>query len=122
MAIGSMVLFGRALEAGKTLEQARTVALTTMVLFMAFHVYNAGSERQSLFAMNPLSNPFLLAATLGALTVHALALHWGPTQFVLRFEPLDGQTWLRMVAASWSWSASSISCCAARIRPEGGRS
>jgi calcium-translocating P-type ATPase len=100
MAIGSMVLFAWALDAGNTLEQARTVALTTMVLFMAFHVYNARSERRSLFTMNPLGNPFLLVATLGALTIHALALQWGPTQFVLRFEPLDGQTWLRMVAVA----------------------
>jgi calcium-translocating P-type ATPase len=100
MAIGSMALFHWALAAGRPLGQARTVALTTLVVFMAFHVYNARSERRSLFTMNPLGNPFLLVATLGALTIHALALHWGPTQFVLRFEPLDPQTWWRIVAVA----------------------
>jgi calcium-translocating P-type ATPase len=98
MAIGSLVMFTWALGLDKTIEQARTVALTTMVIFMAFHVYNARSERRSIFALSPLRNPFLLAATLGALTIHALALYWGPTQFVLRVEPVDAQTWLRMVA------------------------
>jgi calcium-translocating P-type ATPase len=100
MAIGSLVMFTWALGQNKTLDHARTVALTTMVLFMAFHVYNARSERRSLFRINPLGNPFLLAATLGALTIHALALQWGPTRLMLRVEPVDAQTWLRMVAAS----------------------
>jgi magnesium-transporting ATPase (P-type) len=102
MAIGSLVLFHDALAKDVGLEQARTVALTTMVLFMAFHVHNARSERMSVFRMNPLGNPFLLAATLGALAVHGLALYWGPTQFVLRVEPVSGATWVRMVAVAMS--------------------
>ncbi len=100
MAVGSLVLFSWALAQNETLEQARSVALTTMVVFMAFHVYNARSERQSIFSISPLKNPFLLAATLGALALHALALQWGPTQFILRVEPLDADTWLRMIAVA----------------------
>jgi magnesium-transporting ATPase (P-type) len=102
MAIGSLVLFHDALAKDVGLEEARTVALTTMVLFMAFHVHNARSERMSVLRMNPLGNPFLLAATLGALAVHGLALYWGPTQFVLRVEPVSGATWVRMVAVATS--------------------
>jgi magnesium-transporting ATPase (P-type) len=100
MATGALLLFHWALDGGATVDAARTVALTTMVLAMAFHVYNARSEQRSLFRMNPLGNPFLLASTVGALIIHALALHWGPTQFVLRVEPLDASTWLRMVAVA----------------------
>jgi magnesium-transporting ATPase (P-type) len=100
MAVGSLWLFMWALERNVSLEQARTVALTTMVIYMAFHVYNARSERQSLVRISPLRNPFLLAATVGALSIHALALYWGPTQFVLRVEPLSSATWIRMVAVA----------------------
>jgi calcium-translocating P-type ATPase len=100
MAVGSLLLFTSALDAGHSLAHARTVALTTMVLFMAFHVYNARSEHRSLFALSPLGNPFLLTATLGALVLHALALRWGPTQLVLRFEPLDAGTWMRMIGVA----------------------
>jgi magnesium-transporting ATPase (P-type) len=100
MAVGSLVLFTWALRTGMTEGQARTVALTTLVIFMAFHVYNARSERLSLFRINPLSNPFLLTATVGALTVHALSLYWGPTQLVLRFEPVGAMAWLRMAAVA----------------------
>jgi magnesium-transporting ATPase (P-type) len=100
MAAGSLVMFTWTLGRDETIEQARTTALTTMVIFMAFHVYNSRSEWQSIFLLNPLRNPFLLAATLGALAIHAAALHWEPTQFVLRVEPVDGGTWLRMVAVA----------------------
>jgi magnesium-transporting ATPase (P-type) len=100
MAAGSLVMFTWTLGRDETIEQARTVALTTMVIYMAFHVYNSRSEWQSIFVLSPLRNPFLLAATLGALAIHAAALHWEPTQFVLRVEPVDGGTWLRMVAVA----------------------
>jgi Ca2+-transporting ATPase len=102
MAIGSLALYHWALGRGLPLEQARTVALSTLVLAMAFHVHNARSERQSVFRMNPLGNRFLLAATLGALAIHAGALYWAPTQFVLRVEPVDARTWLLMVAVAAS--------------------
>lgn len=98
MAIGSLVMFTWMLDQDASMEQARSAALTTMVIFMAFHVYNARSERRSIFVVNPLHNPFLLAATVGALLIHFGALLWEPTQFVLRVEPLDAGVWLRMVA------------------------
>ena len=100
MAVGALWLYQWAIEEGLTLDQRRAVALTTLVLAMAFHVYNARSERRSFFALNPLRNPFLLAATAGALIIHALALQWAPTQFVLRVAPLEAGVWLRMAAVA----------------------
>lgn len=61
---------------------------------MAFHVYNARSEHRSIVALSPLRNPLLLAATAGALSIHALALSWGPTQLLLRVEALTIRDWL----------------------------
>jgi magnesium-transporting ATPase (P-type) len=97
MAIGTIVMFHWALEQGFSEEQLRATALTTLVVFMAFHVGNSRSERRSLFRMPPLSNPFLFVATAGALTIHALALRWQPTQFVLRIEPIGLEAWVRLV-------------------------
>ncbi len=73
------------------------MALTTMVLFMAFHVGNARSEHRSVFRLSPFSNPFLLLAVLGALAVHVVALYLPPTQFVLRVEPIEVEAWVRIV-------------------------
>ena len=97
MAVGTLLLFWWELNRTGSLEQAQTVALTTMVLFMAFHVWNARSESRSAFKLNPLSNPFLLVAVLAALVVHVAALYLPPTQFVLRVEPIDLEAWIRIV-------------------------
>jgi magnesium-transporting ATPase (P-type) len=97
MAAGTLFLFSWELDQSGSLARAQTVALTTMVLFQVFQAGNSRSERTSIFRLNPLSNPFLFFATAAALTVHIGALHLGFTQFVLRVEPLDLQTWGRML-------------------------
>jgi magnesium-transporting ATPase (P-type) len=71
-----------------------------MVLFQVFHVGNSRSEHLSAFATSPLSNRFLFLGTLAALAIHVGALYLPPTQFVLRVEPLDAGTWLRMIAVA----------------------
>jgi magnesium-transporting ATPase (P-type) len=86
------------LDHGATVETARTVALTTLVLTMAFHAGNSRSEHRSVFALNPFSNRVLLVGVVAALAVHAAALYLPFTQFVLRVEPLDAGTWLWMLA------------------------
>jgi magnesium-transporting ATPase (P-type) len=97
MAAGTLALFRWELDRGGSLGRAQTVALTTMVVFMAFHVGNARSETTSLFRISPLSNPFLFAATVVAVGVHVSSLYLPPTQFVLRVEPIDVAAWLRIV-------------------------
>ena len=62
MAVGTLMLFRWELDAGGSLSRARTVALTTMVLFQTFHVWNCRSTDLSAFRKSPSSNPFLFAA------------------------------------------------------------
>ncbi|MBM3695567.1 MAG: ATPase, partial [Actinobacteria bacterium] len=93
MAAGTMFVFRWQLDQTGSLEQARTAALTTMVLFQAFHLANVKSERLSIFRTNLLSNKFLFVAATLALAIHAGALYLPATQFVLRLQPIDGATW-----------------------------
>jgi magnesium-transporting ATPase (P-type) len=100
MAAGTLVMFRWQLdrnEGDDRLMLAQTTALTTMVIFMAFHAGNSRSETRSILQMNPVSNPFLLIATVAAVSVHIGSLHFAPTQFILRIEPLDLETWMRLV-------------------------
>jgi Ca2+-transporting ATPase len=96
MAAGTLLMFWWELSDSGEIGRAQTVALTTMVLYQVFHVGNCRSERRSVFALSPWSNPFLFAATAAALLVHVAALYVPPTQFLLRVEPLDAGTWIRM--------------------------
>jgi magnesium-transporting ATPase (P-type) len=100
MAVGTLALFLLERGAGAELERSRTVALTTVVLFQVFHVGNSRSEHLSAFAKSPFSNRFLFVGTVVALAIHVGALYFPPTQFVLRVEPLDAATWLRMIAVA----------------------
>ncbi len=97
MCIGTLALFRWELENGASLDAARTVALTTMVLFQAFHLGNVRAERQSAFTRSPFLNPVLFIGTAVALALHVAALYLQPTQFVLRIEPLPAGAWVRML-------------------------
>lgn len=102
MAIGTLALFRWTLDSTDDLVQAQSVALTTMVLFMMLHVGNSRSEYISAFRKNPISNPFLFIATAAALIVHIGALYLGPTQYILRVEPIGLDAWVRMLAVALS--------------------
>jgi len=94
---GTLGVFVWQLSAGAGLDHARTVAMTTMVLFQNFHILNSRSFGKSFFQISPLSNRFLFVSIVAALGLHVLALYWAALQFVLRTEPLGLQTWLVMV-------------------------
>lgn len=102
MAACTLAMFHWAREGGGSLEYARTVALTTLVVLSAFHVGNARSSHRSLLRMNPFSNRYLFVVTGAALVLHAAALYLPPTQYVLRVVPLEPATWLHIAAVASS--------------------
>ncbi|CAN5820088.1 cation-transporting P-type ATPase [soil metagenome] len=97
MAIGTLAMFRWTLDTTGSLTQAQTVALTTMVIFQAFHAGNARSENVSALRISPFSNRFLIIAVLGAVALHVAALYVPFTQFVLRVEPIPVSTWVPMI-------------------------
>ncbi len=101
MAAGTLAMFHLTLDEG-SLEEARSVALTTMVVFQALHVGNCRSETISAFAKNPFANRFLLVGTLAALAIHTAALYLPFTQFALGLEPISLRAWLEIVVLSLS--------------------
>ncbi len=100
MAVGSLWLFTWAMDIGLSDAQARGAALTTLVIAMAAHVYNARSERRSIIRTHIAGNRFLLVATIVALTIHVLASYWAPTQHVLQIEPVTGPGWGRIAVVA----------------------
>jgi len=97
MAAGTLGMFIWERGGGATLEYARVAALTTLVMFQIFHVFNSRSVQRSIFRKNPLSNTFLFAGTILSFAIHFGAMYFEPTQTLLRIEPLTMDTWLRLV-------------------------
>ncbi len=102
MAAGTLLMFWWEWERTGSVSQAQTVAATTMVLFQALHVGNARAVRRSVWQLSPFSNRFLLIGTVVSLAIHVAAIYLPPTQWLLRFEPVDFSAWIRMVAVAFS--------------------
>jgi len=94
MAIGTLFMFGYALNSGVSLEKARTVALTTMVFFQFYQAFNCRSETQSIFGMNPLGNPLLFYSMIAAFFAQLAVIYVPALQWIFRTEPITVMEWV----------------------------
>ena len=99
---GTLGVFVWQVGASPNLAHARTMAMTTMVLFQNAHVFNSRSFTRSALRMNPLGNPVLIVTVVAALGLQVVALYWAPLQFVLRTEPLTLENWLTIIPVAAS--------------------
>jgi magnesium-transporting ATPase (P-type) len=97
LAAGTLGMFWWTLQTTGDVELARTVAMTQMVVFQFFHVFNSRSLDRSIFSVPPFSNRPLFGSLVAAAAAHAAVLHWGPLQRVFRTAPLDLEQWIMIV-------------------------
>jgi magnesium-transporting ATPase (P-type) len=95
--IGNYIL---ALRSGDSLEQARTVAVTTMVFFQFFQAWNARSEIKSIFRMSLMSNPFLFYGMLASIFAHLAVIYVPALQWIFRTVPLAMMEWGEILLAA----------------------
>jgi Ca2+-transporting ATPase len=100
LGFGTFIVYYLELANGVSVESARSVALTTMVFFQFYQAMNCRSETLSIFAMNPLSNPFLFVSMIGAFFAHLAVLYVPGLQYVFRTVPLDFDQWVVVVLSS----------------------
>ncbi len=100
ISIGVIYNFVDTLDKGYSIEKARTIAVTTMVFFQFFQAWNSRSERESIFRISLISNPFLFY-TMGAAFLAQLAFVYVPAlQWVFRTEPILMNEWLQILMIS----------------------
>jgi len=102
IAAGVVYSFYHALELGEHLEQARTVAVTTMVFFQFFQTWNSRSESESVFRISPLSNPLLFFAILASVFAQLAMIYVPALRWIFQTEPLTVEEWARIGALSLS--------------------
>jgi Ca2+-transporting ATPase len=102
ISIGVLYEFKLALDQGLSLEKARTIAMTTMVFFQFFQAWNSRSEIQSVFRINPVSNPFLFYGMVAAILSQIAVVYVPSIQWVFRTEPITGHEWLRILLMALS--------------------
>jgi magnesium-transporting ATPase (P-type) len=96
MATGTLYMFVSSLNAGLSLEKARTVALTTMVFFQFYQAANCRSGTQSIFKMNPLSNPLLFYSVIAAFFAQLAVIYVPTFQWIFRTEPITFIEWVKI--------------------------
>lgn len=100
MAIGTLLLFSHHLDSG--LIKAGTMAMTVLAVFQWFNAWNCRSDKLSVFQINPLSNKFLIAATIIVVSLQILAVYHPFLQRILHTTPLTGAEWLVIIAVASS--------------------
>jgi len=102
IALGVAWNYINALEAGASLEHARTIAVTTMVFFQFFQAWNSRSEYESIFRINLLGNPFLFYSMIAAGLAQVAFVYAPPLQWIFRTVPLSAAEWVQILAVAAS--------------------
>lgn len=100
MMIGTLYLFSQYYETD--MAKAWTISLTTLAVFQWFNAWNCRSETESLFAMNPFSNTYLIGATAIVIALQLVAVYAPLMNEFLHTVPLTLGEWFMIlpVAAS----------------------
>lgn len=96
MAIGTLWLL--ALYDGADAIRVSSIALVVMAAFQWFNAWNSRSRFRSIFSLNPLTNPYLIAATVTVIGLQILALYLPFFQGILNTQPLSLNDWLIAIA------------------------
>jgi Ca2+-transporting ATPase len=102
LALGTLAVFAWDISRGSGIGHARTEALTTMVLYQLFNVFNVRSETKSVFRMNPISNPFLFLSIVASVIAQVAVIYWQPLQAIFQTTPLSFVDWLLIVPVAFS--------------------
>ncbi|MHB1349063.1 MAG: cation-translocating P-type ATPase [Desulfobulbaceae bacterium] len=98
MAAGTLYMFASSLKAGVPLDKARTIALTTMVFFQFYQAANCRSATQSIFRLNPLTNPLLFFSMIAAFFAQLAVIYVPAFQWIFRTVPISAGEWLKIGA------------------------
>lgn len=101
MAIGTLLLFAWYLRE-TDLATAWTVSLVSLSVFQWLNAWNVRSFRRSFFAVNPISNPFLLGATALVVVLQVAAVYAPFLQSLLHTVPLSVFDWVLIITVACS--------------------
>ena len=100
MMIGALVLFSQYYEVD--IVKAWTITLTVLAAFNWLNAWNVRSGSKSLFRTNPLSNKFLLGATVIVILLQLFAIYNPIMQTYLRTTALDLYDWMLIIPIAFS--------------------
>jgi len=91
MMIGTLILYSQAL--GKGIEEARTVAFATMVVFQILNMFNSRSVKTSIFKMKFFENRWVVFAFCASLLFSLAVIYIPFLQPLFHMKPLPFSMW-----------------------------
>ena len=92
--VGAFWLFQWALEAGRSVEEARTLAVTLFVVVQSFYLINCRSLNLSAFQVPPLSNPWVPLGIVLMMASQLLFIYSPTMNMLFQSAPILWQDWL----------------------------
>ncbi len=107
MAAGSIGLFlyeyeallKAGVEGALALREAQTMAVTTVIFFQIFYLFNCRSLLGSVFTIGVFSNRVVFVGILGLVALHAAFVHAPFLQALFGTASLSGAAWAKAIAA-----------------------
>lgn len=96
----AFLLFREELAGGATVEKARTVALTALVIMQKVNVFNFRSLRSPLASVGIFSNKILIWAIVVTTGIHLCAIYIPQIQALLGTESLEWDDWIPIIGAA----------------------
>lgn len=93
-------LFFFQLQAGVSIERARTFAFTTSFMFEILLVFTVHQDQKSLFSRGLFNNKWLLAAVLSSMLLFMMVIYIPGLQFVFRTVALSFTDWVVILGAA----------------------
>lgn len=93
LASGTLAIFWWTLARTGNIDEARTMAMTQMVVFQFFHVFNCRSLDYSILSIPFLSNKFLFVSMVAAVVAQVAVLTVPAVQDVFRTTSLSLEQW-----------------------------
>jgi Ca2+-transporting ATPase len=102
MAIGTLLVFHFAFESGVSIERARTMAFSTLVMFQMFFVFSARSPYIPLHKLGFFGNKKLILAVAVSLMLQLMIIYFQPLQAAFSTAPLELMDWVWIVMTASS--------------------
>ncbi len=96
--IGILIIFLWEFKTTANIEKARTLALTTSILFQMLFIFSCKSEK-NLFKIGLFNNRYLVGAVLISIILQILAIY-SPLNIIFKLSPLNFKDWLRVILFS----------------------
>ena len=98
--ISAYVLFELAIKGGSTIEEARTIAVNTIVMIEIFYLFNCRSLTKSILRIGFFSNKWIFLGVTVMILLQIIFTHSPVLNQVFQSKPIGAESWLQIAGVA----------------------